>query len=76
MLKVLKVRLADGYLAVFGLVDVDPRFERPPLLVTWSTAEGAPLPDRVGPLQLVATGDRRPSRWVRQLTSLEVTALP
>jgi hypothetical protein len=72
----LVARAGDGYLAVFGLADVDPRFERPPLLVSWTNADGSALPARVGPLQLIATGERRPTRWVRQLQAIEVTPLP
>ena len=38
--------------------------------------DGTPLPARVGPLQLIATGENRPGRWVRQLVALEVKSLP
>lgn len=69
-------RAADGYRAVFGLAEVDPHFGHPPLLVLWANADGSPLPERAGPLQLVSTGESRPGRWVRQLQALEVKALP
>ncbi len=69
-------RAADGYRAVFGLAEVDPHFGHAPLLVLWANADGSPLPERAGPLQLVSTGESRPGRWVRQLQALEVKALP
>ncbi len=69
-------RAADGYRAVFGLAELDPHFGHPPVMVNWVNADGSALPARVGPLQLIATGESRPGRWVRQLTSLEVKALP
>jgi hypothetical protein len=72
----LLARAGDGYRAVFGLADADPRFGHPPLLVVWANADGTPLPDRSGPLQLIVVGERRPGRWVRQLQSLEVKNLP
>jgi hypothetical protein len=69
-------RAADGYRAVFGLAELDPHFGHPPLMANWVNVDGSALPARVGPLQLIATGESRPGRWVRQLTSLEVKALP
>jgi hypothetical protein len=72
----LVARAGDGYRAVFGLAEVDPHFGHPPLMVTWMNANGSPLSERAGPLQLVSSGESRPGRWVRQLQSLEVLALP
>jgi hypothetical protein len=69
-------RAADGYRAVFGLAELDPHFGHPPLLINWEDAGGGALPPRVGPFQLIAAGDSRPGRWVRQLVSLEVKSLP
>lgn len=73
---VLVARAADGYRAVFGLAEVDPHFGHALLLVSWTEADGSPLPARVGPLQLISTGESRPGRWVRQLQSLEVKSVP
>lgn len=70
--RALVARAADGYLGVFGLALADPHFEHPPLLVTWARADGTPLAEGVGPLQLVNTGEVRTARWVRQLEALEV----
>jgi hypothetical protein len=69
-------RAADGYRAVFGLADVDPHFGHPPVLVNWANADGSTLASRVGPFQLINTGESRPGRWVRQLVSLEVKSMP
>jgi len=71
----LVARAADGYRAVWGLADADPHFGHPPLMVNWSNADGSALAHHVGPLQLIATGESRPGRWVRQLVALEVTSL-
>ena len=72
----LVARSADGYRAVFGLAEVDPHFGHAPVMLNWKNADGTPLPARVGPLQLIATGENRPGRWVRQLVALEVKSLP
>ncbi len=69
-------RGADGYRAVFGLAELDPHFGHPPLLIGWEDADGGALSPRVGPFQLIATGESRPGRWVRQLVSLEVKSMP
>ena len=69
-------RAADGYRAVFGLADFDPHFGHPPVLVNWVNADGSTLSPRVGPFQLINTGESRPGRWVRQLVSLEVKSMP
>jgi hypothetical protein len=73
--RALVARAADGYVAVFGLAEVDPHFGHPPALVVWTTDDGAPLPERRGPFALVVTGESRPGRWVRQLVALEVRDL-
>jgi hypothetical protein len=70
----LLARGADGYRAIFGLAELDPRFGRAPVLVVWSGADGSPLTPEAGPLQLIVPADARPSRWVRQLTAIEVIA--
>ena len=72
----LVARASDGYRAVFGLAEVDPHFGHAALMLNWTNPDGSPLPERVGPLQLIATGESRPGRWVRQLQSIEVKSLP
>ncbi len=74
--KALVARAADGYVAVFGLAEADPHLGRPPLMVVWQSADGSPWPERAGDFQLVNAGESRPMRWVRQLVSLDVRALP
>lgn len=72
----LVARAADGYGAVFGLAEVDPHFGHPLVMINWMNSDGTALPERVGPVQLIHTGESRPARWVRQLRSLEVKPLP
>jgi len=74
--RVLAARSIDGYVAAFGLAEVDPRFGRRVPLVVWQGADGAALAPHRGPLMLVAPDDARGSRGVRQLQALSVTALP
>ena len=37
---------------------------------------GQPLLPDSGPLQIIVPQDRRPARWIRQVTTLEVRQLP
>ena len=74
--RVLVARAADGYVAAFGLAEVDPHFGHAPLLVVWKNADGSALAARSGPFELVNTGESRGGRWVRQLQALEVRDAP
>ncbi len=74
--RVLAARSADGYVAAFGLAEIDPRFGRRVPLVVWQGPDGGALAPHRGPLMLVAPDDARGSRGVRQLQTLSVMALP
>ena len=74
--RVLVARAADGYVAAFGLAEVDPHFGHAPLLVVWKNVDGSALPARSGPFELINTGESRGGRWVRQLLALEVRDAP
>ncbi|WP_225896892.1 molybdopterin-binding oxidoreductase [Brevundimonas goettingensis] len=68
------VRAADGYAVVFGLAELDPG-TRPNRIILADTVDGAPLKAGDGPFRLVAEGDLRPARSVRQVTAVEVVRL-
>ena len=62
---------ADGYRVAFGVAEFDPGFtDRVAILA--DKRNGAPLTADEGPFQLVLTGEKRPARWVRQVTSIDV----
>jgi hypothetical protein len=59
----------DGSRAVFDWAELAPRFtDRAVYLVT--ERDGKPLPDKDGPFQLVAPGEK--TRWVRQVFALTI----
>lgn len=66
---------ADGYRAVFALAELDPGF-RADVPVVSARCDDRPLDAKDGPLRLVVPGDKRPARWVRQLTALVVLRTP
>jgi hypothetical protein len=65
----------DGYKAVFTWAEIDPTFaDRTVYVVT--KREGNPLTAKDGPYELIVPGERRFSRWVRQLKLLRIEPLP
>jgi hypothetical protein len=67
----LQVEARDGCRAVFDWAELDSSFmDKAVCLVT--TRDGKPLSEREGPFQLVAPGEKRDARWVRQVTALGI----
>lgn len=65
------VSAADGYSAVFSLGELAPDLTGRMALLA-DQRDGAPLDDEEGPLRLVLPDESRPTRWVRQVTSISV----
>jgi hypothetical protein len=63
---------SDGYEAVYSIGEVTPDIHDGTVLVA-DTENGAPI-SADGPLKLIATGEKRPARWVRNLVSITVRA--
>jgi hypothetical protein len=63
---------ADGYKAVYSVAEVNPDLHDATVIVA-DSLDGKPIGDS-GPLLLVATGDKRPARWVRNLVAIRVLA--
>jgi hypothetical protein len=61
---------ADGYKAVYSVAEVNPDLHDGTVIVA-DGMDGKVLADS-GPLQLVATGEKRPARWVRNLVTVKV----
>ena len=63
---------SDGYEVVYSIGEVTPDVHDATVLVA-DTENGAPI-NADGPLKLIATGEKRPARWVRNLVSVKVQA--
>ncbi len=61
---------ADGYGVVYSYAEIAPTVHDATVLVA-DTVDGKPLAES-GPFQLVATGEKHPSRWVRNLAAIRV----
>ena len=63
---------ADGYRAVFSFAELDPGLGGTDAPIVSASCDGHALDPKDGPLRIVAPRDKRPARWVRQLTALDV----
>ena len=67
----LQVEARDGYKSVFAWAEVDPSFmDKALYLVT--KRDGKALSDKDGPFELIAPGEKRGARWVRQVSALKI----
>jgi hypothetical protein len=67
----LLVEAADGYKVVFALAEIDPAFAARQIILA-DTRDGKPLGAKEGPWRIVAPGDKRPARWIRQITAMKI----
>jgi hypothetical protein len=65
------VDATDGYRAVFALAELDPEITDRVILLA-DTRDGQPLSPREGPFRIIVPGEKRPARWVRQVTTVTV----
>jgi len=72
---VLAVDAADGYRALYALPELDPAWNDRMVLLA-DRRDGKPLGEFEGPLRIVAVGEKKQGRWVRQVTALTLIALP
>jgi hypothetical protein len=63
---------SDLYEVVYSSGEITPDVSSSTVMVA-DTGNGKPLADS-GPLQLIATGEKRPARWVRNLVAIKVFA--
>lgn len=61
---------SDGYKVVYSIGEVTPDVHNATVIVA-DSEDGKTLAGS-GPLQLVATGEKRPARWVRNLVAIHV----
>jgi DMSO/TMAO reductase YedYZ molybdopterin-dependent catalytic subunit len=65
------VDASDGYRAVFALAELDSELTDRVILLA-DTKDGQALSAREGPFRIIVPGEKRPARWVRQVTALTV----
>jgi len=71
MAQYLLAKAADGYEVVFSLPELDSAFTDRVIILA-DQVDGAPLPANKGPFRLVVPGEKKPARWIWQVTTLAV----
>jgi hypothetical protein len=64
-------KASDGYAVVYSIAELDPAMTDNQVIVA-DTMNGKPLEPKEGPFKIVVPGDKRPARWIRMLTSLQI----
>jgi hypothetical protein len=72
--QVVIVHCRDHYDIVFALAEFDDAFNSRTILLV-DRQDGQLLSDALGPVRLLVPGDKRPARWARMVTSLEVVSV-
>jgi hypothetical protein len=68
------VKAKDGYRSVFAMAELAPSLSDK-LVVLADRCDGKSLPETDGLLKIVVPGETMHSRWVRQVTGLEIVSL-
>ena len=74
MTEAILVEAADGYKAVFAVAEFDPAFAAREIILA-DKRDGKALDAKEGPLRIVAPGDKRPARWIRQVTTFTLISV-
>lgn len=64
----------DGYQVAYGIAELDAAFTDQIVLLA-DRRDGKPLLPDSGPWQIIVPNDKRPARWIRQLSKIEVRQL-
>lgn len=68
------VTAKDGYAVALALAETDPLVRKDQIILA-DAADGAPMPDGLGPYRLVVEGDQRGARLARMVVSIELRQL-
>ncbi len=71
LVKYVLVTAADNYQVIYALPEIDPEFTSNTVLLT-THVDGNPLPKGEGPFRLVNPADKKPARWIREITSIKI----
>ena len=69
--KCVLVKAADKYEVLFAIPELDPEFSTRTVLLA-DSVDGEPLATGVGPYRIVVPDEKKPTRWVRDVRSIDV----
>jgi hypothetical protein len=70
----LLIEAGDGYKVLFALAEIDPDFATREIILA-DKRDGKALDVKEGPFRIVVPGDKRPARWVREVTTVKIVAV-
>jgi len=65
---------SDGYKVIFAMAEIDPAFATREIILA-DTRDGKPLDAKEGPFRVIARGDKRAARWIRQVSSIKIVVV-
>ena len=71
LIEALLFEASDGYKVVFALAEIDPAFATREIILA-DTRDGKLLDTKVGPFRVIALGDKRGARWIRQVATMKI----
>jgi hypothetical protein len=71
MTMLVRITASDHYQVIFTLAELDPLLGHEQVILA-DTQDGHSI-DKDGPYRLVIPGDQRPARWIRNVTTIEVS---
>ena len=71
LVKYVLVTAADNYQVIYALPEIDPEFTSNTVLLT-THVDGKPLPKGEGPFRLVNPADKKPARWIREISAIKI----
>lgn len=69
--KYILIKASDGYEVIFSLPEVDPVFTDQIILLALQV-DGKFLPPGEGPFRIIAPSDKRPARWIREVSAIKI----
>lgn len=70
-----RISARDGYRVVYSLAELDAGIRDGNVIVA-DRRDGKPMDAKEGPYRIIAGGEKRPARWVRQVVSIDVLRAP
>ncbi|SEV95448.1 Oxidoreductase molybdopterin binding domain-containing protein [Chitinophaga sp. YR573] len=71
MAKYLLVKSGDGYKVLFSLPELDSTFTNRVIILA-DKMDGNPLPANKGPFRVIVPGEKKPARWIWEVTTMIV----
>jgi DMSO/TMAO reductase YedYZ molybdopterin-dependent catalytic subunit len=71
MAKYLLIKSGDGYEVLFSLPELDSTFTNRVVMLA-DQMDGNPLPANKGPFRVIVPGEKKPARWIWEVTTMIV----